>query len=100
MPFYKPLCNCLIIWVLQSTKKMIILWFTLFGVFNNVRLFYHCKYLLTYVSSHPFACYFFYLKLVLFVYYLYLCSVEIIKKLLFLVVFNLLYKNLNVYKQS
>ena len=36
----------------------------------------------------------------LFVYYLYLCSVEIIKKLLFLVVFNLLYKNLNVYKQS
>lgn len=43
---------------------------------------------------------FFYLKLVLFVYYLYLCSVEIIKKLLFLVVFNLLYKNLNVYKQS
>ncbi len=43
---------------------------------------------------------FFYLKLVLFVYYLYLCSVEIIKKSLFLVVFNLLYKNLNVYKQS
>ena len=79
---------------------MTILCFALPDVFNNVRLFCHCKYLLTYVSSHPFACYFFYLKLVLFVYYLYLCSVEIIKKLLFLVVFNLLYKNLNVYKQS
>ena len=79
---------------------MTILCFALPGVFVNVRLFYHCKYLLTYVSSHPFACYFFYLKLVLFVYYLYLCSVEIIKKSLFLVVFNLLYKNLNVYKQS
>ena len=79
---------------------MIILWFTLFGVFDNVRLFCHCQYLLTYVSLHPSACYFFYLKLVLFVYYLYLCSVENIKKSLFLVVFNLLYKNLNVYKQS
>ena len=100
MLFYKSLCNCLIIWILQSTKKMIILCFALLDVFDNVRLFYYCQYLLTYVSSHPFACNFFYLKLVLFVYYLYLCSVEIIKKLLFLVVFNLLYKNLNVYKQS
>ena len=79
---------------------MTILCFALPDVFNNVRLFYHCKYLLTYVSSHPFACYFFYLKLVLFVYYLYLCSVEIIKESLFLMVFNLLYNNLNVYKQS
>ena len=79
---------------------MTILCFTLLDVFDNVRLFYYCQYLLTYVSLHPFACYFFYLKLVLFVYYLYLCSVEIIKKSLFLVVFNLLYKNLNVYKQS
>ena len=79
---------------------MIILWFTLFGVFDNVRLFCHCQYLLTYVSSHPFTCNFFCFKLVLFVYYLYLCSVEIIKKSLFLVVFNLLYNNLNVYKQS
>ena len=100
MPFYKSLCNCLIIWILQSTKKMIILCFALLDVFDNVRLFYYCQYLLTYVSSHPFACNFFDLKLVLFVYYLYLCSVEIIKKSLFLVVFNLLYKNLNVYKQS
>ena len=100
MPFYKPLCNCLIIWVLESVKKMTILCSALLDVFDNVRLFYYCQYLLTYVSSHPFTCNFFCFKLVLFVYYLYLCSVEIIKKSLFLVVFNLLYKNLNVYKQS
>ena len=41
MPFYKPICNYLIMYMLQSDKKIDFPYFVILCSFQTVRLLYH-----------------------------------------------------------